>query len=161
MSKELTFDLTNAFTSIPKDASIESAVLRIGLMEDLMSDNSVCECGHGFISHGDNGCIHCECSNSIIVMKLIAERDDLQKRYDQLLDCYAEDETILDNGSVGVSIKQLVDKRAEAEQERDNLRKQLDVAISGINEIIDINLPFYVTDIAKKTRAKIEELETK
>lgn len=48
-----------------------------------MSEDSICECGHRFISHGDNGCIHCKCSNSITVMKLVAERDELREQLDK------------------------------------------------------------------------------
>jgi len=51
--------------------------------------------------------------------------------------------------------------RGILQAENDNLRKQLEVAMKGINEIINRNLPYYVTDIAKHTKAEINDIRGK
>jgi predicted DNA-binding protein (MmcQ/YjbR family) len=94
--------------------------------------DTLCECGHSIDGHGDNGCIHCECSRSHMIMELENEINVLHR-------------------SMHADINKL-----------DVTTKALNIAVDGLKHIRSISPAFHPTKeywIADDTLTKIERLK--
>lgn len=65
------------------DLLIEGSLM--GQNEGIEMTDIICMCGHHINGHGDNGCIHCKCSESRKILELSNENDALRKQNEDIL----------------------------------------------------------------------------